>query len=111
MGDPNLTLELMCLLEIRALSPYLAEYNAKVDLEEHRSKSANPRTMADRVAYRNFATVRHLIDTFGSRETAIEWLNEFCPALGVRPVELMEDDEGRLALNRVLICISHGMIY
>jgi hypothetical protein len=59
----------------------------------------------------NPATIRHLIDTFGSTATAVEWLNDFCPALGVRPVEVMEDDDGRRAINRVLICISHGMIY
>ena len=57
------------------------------------------------------ATVEHLLDTFGSWTMAVEWLNEFCPALGVQPVELMQDAQGRLELNRILICISHGMIY
>ena len=59
----------------------------------------------------NSETIRHLIDTFGSTAMAVEWLNEFCPALGVRPVEVMEDSDGRLAIHRVLTCISHGMIY
>jgi uncharacterized protein (DUF2384 family) len=59
----------------------------------------------------NLATARQLVDTFGSAEMADEWLNAFCPALGVRPVELMEDDQGRRTINRVLICISHGIIY
>jgi hypothetical protein len=48
-------------------------------------------------------TVRHLIDTFGSTAMAIEWLNDFCPDLSVRPAELMDDDRGRLAINRVLV--------
>ena len=61
--------------------------------------------------YRRWATVEHLIDTFGSREAAVEWLNEFCPALGLRPVELMQDEQGRLTVNQVLVCIDHGMIY
>ena len=87
-------------------------YNGDVEQEHHRCVESGTAVQAvARANPENLATVRHLIDTFGSTEMANEWLNDFCPVLGVRPVELMEDDPGRLAINRVLICISHGIIY
>ncbi len=82
-----------------------------MELEPRRQESPNTAPAAERITSRKFVTIRHLIDTFGSREMADEWLSAFCPILGVRPVELLDHNEGRLALNRVLICISHGMIY
>lgn len=42
---------------------------------------------------------------------AKEWLNEICPALDARPVDLIADDKGCLAVDCVLSCIDHGMIY
>jgi len=87
-------------------------YNGRVEQEQHRwIKSLTTVQAVARANPENLATARHVIDTFGSTQIANEWLNDFCPALGVRPVELMEDDQGRLAINRVLICISHGIIY
>jgi uncharacterized protein (DUF2384 family) len=94
----------------RANAP--SNYNEHVEQEQHRwIKSRTAVQTFARATSENLATIRHLIDTFGSTEMANEWLNDFCPALGVRPVELMESDQGRLAINRVLICISHGIIY
>lgn len=87
-------------------------YNIAVEQEQHSWIPSE--TIVRNVAHANsemMATVRHLVETFGSTAMADEWLNDFCPALGVPPVELMDDDQGRLAINRVLICISHGMIY
>ena len=52
-----------------------------------------------------------MIDTFGSEEGAIEWLEEFCPVLGGRPVDLMGDEQGQKQVNDILVCIDYGLVY
>jgi hypothetical protein len=87
-------------------------YDGDVEPEQHRSiESGTTDQAVARATSENLATIKNLVDTFGSAEMANEWLNGFCPALGVRPAELMEEDQGRVAIDRVLICISHGIIY
>ena len=61
--------------------------------------------------YRALSVQTHLVDTFGSAETASVWLTEICPALGVRPIDLMDDEKGRQTVNDLLVCIDHGTIY
>jgi putative toxin-antitoxin system antitoxin component (TIGR02293 family) len=47
---------------------------------------------------------------FGTAEAAKEWLESECPALGfVRPIDLLNDDEGLKNVIAILVRIEHGV--
>ncbi|HYL77616.1 MAG TPA: MbcA/ParS/Xre antitoxin family protein [Bryobacteraceae bacterium] len=51
------------------------------------------------------------IETFGSREDALRWLSDSCPALNAHPLDLVADPGGLQDVENVLGCIDHGMIF
>ena len=68
------------------------------------------RTDARRAAA-GLSVVERAIQTFGSRDGAVRWLHDICPALRARPIDLVGTERGRREVENVLACIDHGMAY
>ncbi len=67
--------------------------------------------VAARKASAGLAVLERALETFGSREEAVRWLHDTCPALSARPIDLIATSRGRRNVENVLACIDHGMIY
>ena len=60
--------------------------------------------------YRLMRVVKDLIEEFGTRDAAIDWLHEEQPALGMRrPIDMMRTDPGASSVEDLIGRIRHGV--